>query len=99
MPQNQPITLEKLYEIVCERKTNAPPDSYTNYLFKKGEDEILKKIGEESIEVILASKSQGNQRLIEEVADLYYHLQVLLASREITPEDIYIELSRRHQLK
>jgi phosphoribosyl-ATP pyrophosphohydrolase len=95
----EPITLERLYEIICERRDYPAPSSYTAKLLTDGEDEIVKKVGEEAIEVILACKSQGNQRLIEEVADLYYHLLVLLASRELTPEDIYLELSRRHRAK
>ena len=66
-------------------------------VFTKGEDEILKKVGEESVEVILAAKGQGNPRLIEEVADLTYHTLVLLAARGLTPADILAELERRHR--
>lgn len=95
----EPVTLERLYEIICERRDDPSPRSYTATLFNKGEDEIVKKVGEEAIEVILAYKSQGKQRVIEETADLCYHLLVLLASREITPDDIYLELTARHQSK
>jgi phosphoribosyl-ATP pyrophosphohydrolase len=66
-------------------------------LLAEGEDEIVKKVGEEAVEVILAAKSQGDQRLIEEVADLAYHVLVLLASHGVTPGDILTELARRHQ--
>lgn len=99
MSNTEPITLDSLYEIILERREHPTPESYTARLFTKGEDEIVKKVGEEAIEVILAYKSQGNQRLIEETADLCYHLLVLLASRELSPQDIYQELTRRHQIK
>jgi phosphoribosyl-ATP pyrophosphohydrolase len=80
-----------------DRKKTPAPGSYTVELFTKGEDEILKKVGEESVEVILAAKGQGNPRLIEEVADLTYHTLVLLAARGLTPADILAELERRHK--
>jgi phosphoribosyl-ATP pyrophosphohydrolase len=80
--------LDELYQTILSRKGASPQGSYTASLFEKGEDEILKKVGEESVEVILAAKAQGNQRLTEEVADLTYHLLVLLASRGLTPADI-----------
>jgi phosphoribosyl-ATP pyrophosphohydrolase len=91
------MTLEELYQIIMDRKQNPAPGSYTVELFTKGEDEILKKVGEESVEVILAAKGQGNPRLIEEVADLTYHTLVLLAARGLTPADILAELERRHK--
>jgi phosphoribosyl-ATP pyrophosphohydrolase len=90
------MTLEELYQIIMDRKQNPTPGSYTVELFTKGEDEILKKVGEESVEVILAAKGQGNLRLIEEVADLTYHTLVLLAARGLQPADILAELERRH---
>ncbi len=62
-----------------------------------GEDEMVKKVGEEAVEVILAAKGQGDQRLVEEVADLTYHVLVLLAYRGLSPDDIRAELERRHQ--
>ncbi len=90
------MTLSRLYETICQRRDQAAPEeSYTARLISQGEDEILKKVGEEAIEVILAAKVQGNQRLIEEVADLTYHVLVLLAARRLTPEDIQAELERR----
>jgi phosphoribosyl-ATP pyrophosphohydrolase len=90
------MTLSSLYETICQRRDHASPDeSYTARLISQGEDKIVKKIGEEAIEVILAAKAQGDQRLIEEVADLTYHVLVLLAERRLTPEDIQMELERR----
>jgi phosphoribosyl-ATP pyrophosphohydrolase len=91
------MTLEELYQIIIDRKQNPVPGSYTVELFHKGEDEILKKVGEESVEVILAAKGQGNSRLIEEVADLTFHTLVLLAARGLQPADILAELERRHR--
>jgi phosphoribosyl-ATP pyrophosphohydrolase len=87
----------ELYQIICERRDNPNASSYTARLIAQGEDEILKKVGEEAMEVILAAKGQGNQRVIEEVADLTYHVLVLLASRGLSPEDIRTELSKRHK--
>ena len=87
--------ISELYQTILERKNTLPEGSYTTSLFKQGEDEILKKVGEEAVEVILAAKAQGNGRLIEEVADLTYHTLVLLASRGLTPDDIAAELEKR----
>lgn len=91
------MELDSLYEIICERRDNPTTGSYTARLMSDGEDEILKKVGEEAMEVILAGKGQGDERLIEEVADLTYHVLVLLASRHLSPADIRAELARRHQ--
>lgn len=91
--------LADLYQIILDRKTNPKPGSYTCELFAKGEDEILKKVGEESVEVILAAKSQGDARLVEETADLFYHLLVLLASRGLSLAEVEAELGRRHKGK
>jgi phosphoribosyl-ATP pyrophosphohydrolase len=88
--------LEELFQIIEDRKANPVEGSYTNRLLEAGEDEILKKVGEEAVEVILAAKAQGNQRLIEEIADLYYHSLVLLAARGLSLVEIESELSRRH---
>lgn len=90
------MTIEELYQIICNRRDHPKAGSYTNHLLIKGEDEILKKIGEEAIEIILAAKGQGNQRLIEEISDLFYHLLVLLAARNLTPTDVQDELEVRH---
>ncbi|MCP5096590.1 MAG: phosphoribosyl-ATP diphosphatase [Chloroflexi bacterium] len=89
--------LDKLVTILQDRKENPTPESYTASLFADGEDEIVKKIGEEAVEVIIAAKSQGNQRVIEETADLLYHTLVLLVSRDLTLDDIKAELEKRHK--
>jgi phosphoribosyl-ATP pyrophosphohydrolase len=91
------MTLEDLYLIILDRREHPIPNSYTASLFAAGEDEIVKKVGEEAIEVILAAKAQGKQRLIEEIADLTYHSLVLLATYGLTPNDIKDELDRRHR--
>jgi phosphoribosyl-ATP pyrophosphohydrolase len=91
------MTLDELYTIICDRRDNPGPKSYTASLFAKGEDEIIKKVGEEAIEVVLAAKGQGSQRLTEEIADLTYHVLVLLAASGLKPEDIRAELERRHK--
>ena len=89
--------LNELLLILQDRTINPQPGSYTNELLGMGEDEILKKIGEEAIEVILAAKGQGDQRLIEETADLIYHLTVLLVTRNMTWDDILSELAVRRR--
>ena len=94
--------LKRVFQVIEGRIQHPQEDSYTNHLLAKGEDEILKKIGEESVEVILAAKGQGDKRLISEVADLTYHTLVLLAARGLTLEDIAGELEGRfgqHHLK
>ncbi len=90
---------DELFSIIEERKQNKPKGSYTCQLLDGGEDLILRKVGEESLEVILATKSEGRQRLVEEAADLIYHLFVLLAHENIPLENIKDELSKRHQRK
>lgn len=90
-------TLERVFGIIQDRKTNPKPGSYTNSLFEAGEDEIIKKVGEEAVEVVLAAKGQGQERLISEMADLTYHCLVLLAQFNLTPEDIAAELDKRHK--
>jgi len=88
-------SLDDLYQILQARKTADPNTSYTAQLMQSGEDEILKKIGEESVEIILAAKGQGNQRLVEEIADLTYHILVLLVQKEIPLSAISKELNMR----
>jgi phosphoribosyl-ATP pyrophosphohydrolase len=89
-------TINRVFAVITDRKKNPKEGSYTNRLLDEGQDEILKKIGEEAIEVILAASSQGDERLISEVADLTYHCLVLLASRGLSPADITTELDRRY---
>ncbi len=89
--------LDFLFATICERQAHPQPGSYTAQLLRAGEDEILKKVGEESVEVILAAKAQGNVRLVEELADLMYHVLVLMAARGLSPEDVAHELERRRK--
>ena len=89
--------LAEVFATITDRKANPKPGSYTNALLDAGEDEIVKKIGEEAVEVILAVKGQGDERVISELADLAYHCLVLLAQRNLTPGDVAAELARRHR--
>ena len=89
--------LNELFETILDRQTNPTPGSYTAKLLAAGEDEILKKVGEEAMEVILAAKGQGDEQLIFEVADLFYHLLVLLAARGLTLADVEAELVQRRR--
>lgn len=91
------MNIEDLFEIICDRRDHPTPGSYTARLLEQGEDEIVKKVGEEAIEIVLAAKGQGDQRLVEEVADLTYHVLVLLAARGLSPADIAAELEKRHK--
>ena len=90
-------TLERVFAVVEDRKANPQPGSYTNRLLDAGQEEIVKKIGEEAIEVVLAASQQGDERLVSELADLTYHCLVLLASRGLTPSHVANELERRYQ--
>ena len=96
---SSPFTTSTLYDIVLDRKANRKPGSYTTYLFDKGVDKILKKIGEESTEVVIAAKSGDKAETIYEIADLTYHAMVLMAQMDITPEEIVRELASRHKEK
>lgn len=96
-PDAAKFNLNDLMAVIQDRKRNPKPESYTSRLFSLGEDEIVKKLGEEMVEVILAAKSQGQDRLREEVADWLYHLLVLLAYKELTLEDVIHELAVRHR--
>ena len=89
--------LDTLFATVLDRQANPRPGSYTAQLLRAGEDQVLKKVGEETMEVILAAKGQGNERLISEVADLFYHVLVLLAARGLTLADVEAELARRRR--
>jgi phosphoribosyl-ATP pyrophosphohydrolase len=86
-----------LYETILDRKQNPTAASYTARLFDAGQDEICKKVGEEAIEVIIAAKGQGKQRIIEEISDLTYHVLVLMVQNQITPNEILGELEQRHK--
>ena len=88
--------LEGLYDLLMDRKATLPEGSYTTYLFQKGLDKILKKVGEECTEVIIAAKAEDRAETIYEIADLCYHTLVLMAQAGITVEDIRTELAGRH---
>lgn len=81
--------------VLLDRRENPVAGSYTTELLRAGEDEIVKKIGEEAVEVIIAAKGQGDARLVEESADLVYHLLVLLVARDLSWRDVEAELARR----
>ena len=89
--------LHELFAIIKNRQAHPTASSYTARLLASGRDAILKKVGEEAVEVILAAKAQGDQRVVEEVADLFYHLLVLLASRGLTLSDVEAELEQRRR--
>ena len=90
------FSLRGLYQLLQERKEALPEGSYTSYLFQKGLDKILKKVGEECTEVIIAAKAEDKAETIYEIADLAYHVMVLMAQAGITPEDVEKELASRH---
>jgi len=95
---NQPSdVLEQLYHVILARKQNPRPDSYTAQLFERGLAEISKKLGEESVEVIVAALGQPDERLVSETADLLYHSLVLLAARNVSLEQVEQELERRRK--
>ena len=87
--------LDRLMEIIRHRRIERPEGSYTSYLFDEGQDKILKKLGEEVTEVVIASKNGEKGPIVYEVADLLYHLMVLLNLHELTLGDIYGELEGR----
>ena len=90
-------SLELLYQTVTKRRENPQEGSYTCYLFEKGTDKILKKCGEECSEVIMAAKNGNNEETVYEIADLLYHLTVLMADQGITPDEVNAELLKRSQ--
>ena len=91
--------LDQLYALIESRKHERPSGSYTTYLFNEGLDKILKKLGEESVETIIAAKNPGPELLIAETADLLYHILVLLVERNVTLDQIQQELTRRQGRK
>ena len=90
------FSLQELYNLLVGRKTDMPEGSYTTYLFQKGIDKILKKVGEECTEVIVAGKGDDKKETIYEIADLAYHVMVLMVEMGISVEDIHKELASRH---
>lgn len=91
------VVLDQLYELIAGRERERPEKSYTTYLFNEGLDKILKKVGEESAETIIAAKNTDDALLVGEVTDLIYHLVVLLVARDVSLDDIAAELRRREQ--
>lgn len=89
--------LRELVEVAEDRKKNPQPGSYTNYLFDKGEDKILKKVGEEAAEVVIAGKNRSVDEITYETADLMYHLSVMLVDNGMTWENVFSELEKRRQ--
>ncbi len=90
------FSIDGLYELLKGRKEQMPEGSYTTYLFEKGIDKILKKVGEECTEVIIAAKDQDHKETIYEIADLAYHVMVLMVENGISVNDIRRELASRH---
>ena len=94
--EREEYSLDILYEMLSDRKATMPDGSYTTYLFSKGVDKILKKVGEESTEVIIAAKAGDKAETIYEIADLTYHIMVLMNEMGISLEDVRRELASRH---
>ena len=95
-PANAGFSLEGLMELIEGRKTEKKEGSYTTYLFEKGIDKILKKIGEESTEVIIAAKAGDKKETVYEISDLVYHVMVMMIEMGISLDDIRAELASRH---
>ncbi len=94
--ERREFSVDLLYGLLKDRKQRLPEGSYTTYLFQKGLDKILKKIGEESAEVIIAGKDKDKKETVYEIADLAYHVMVLMVEMGISVEDIRRELASRH---
>ena len=92
----QQFSYQGLYELLKERKEKRPEGSYTTYLFEKGLDKILKKVGEECTEVIIAAKAQDHRETVYEIADLAYHVMVLMVETGISLDEVRAELASRH---
>ena len=90
------FSMDGLYDLLVGRKTDMPEGSYTTYLFQKGIDKILKKVGEESTEVIIASKADDKKETVYEIADLAYHVMVMMVEMGISLDDVRRELASRH---
>ena len=93
---DEQFSYEGLYRLLEERRTKRPEGSYTTYLFEKGLDKILKKVGEECTEVIIGGRKEDREETIYEIADLTYHVMVLMVQMGITLEDVTAELEKRH---
>ena len=93
--EEPPFTYEALYDLIRGRKETDTDGSYTSYLFRKGLDKILKKVGEEATEVIIAAKARDRKETVYEIADLLYHLTVLMVEADIPIGDVTRELASR----
>lgn len=91
----KPFTVDDLYRLICGRRESMPAGSYTTYLFEKGLDKILKKVGEECTEVIIGAKGESREETVYELADLCYHALVLMVEMGISPDEIRRELAQR----
>jgi phosphoribosyl-ATP pyrophosphohydrolase/phosphoribosyl-AMP cyclohydrolase len=87
--------LDNVFDVIKDRKVNPREGSYTNYLFDKGIDKILKKVGEEATEMVIAAKNPNENEIVYEMSDFLYHMMVLMAEKNVSWEDITDELSRR----
>ncbi len=94
--ERSPFSMDGLYDLLAQRKKELPEGSYTTYLFQKGLDKMLKKIGEESTEVIIASKAGDKEETVYEIADLAYHVMVMMLEMGISVDDVKRELASRH---
>lgn len=94
--EQEPFSLNALYDLVKGRKIDPQEGSYTTYLFEKGKEKILKKVGEECTEVLIGAMKDSKEETVYEVADLTYHLLVLMAEMGITVDDVKSELAKRH---
>ena len=93
--KNPRKVLEDVYAVIADRKVNPKEGSYTNYLFDKGIDKILKKCGEEATEIVIAAKNPNDNEMVYEISDLLYHLMVLMVEKGVTWDDVGDELARR----
>lgn len=91
------MEVTELYKIILDRRVNPKPGSYTNSLFDDGLPRMAQKVGEEGTEVVVAALSQEKERLVEEIADLAYHVLVLMVARGVTPAEVAGELEKRHK--
>ena len=94
--ENRPFSLSALHGVIEDRRLNPKEGSYTTYLFEKGRDKILKKVGEECTEVLIAGAKQDKEETIYEIGDLTYHVLTLMSEMGITLEDVTRELAKRH---
>ena len=91
-------TFQQLYDVITKRKETRPEGSYTTKLFDQGIDKIVKKLGEEAVETVIAAKNESSERIVEETSDLLYHLIVTLVEKGVTLDEIQAELQRRQKI-